>query len=146
MLGKTLSAVLLSAVLIVLTNNTPANLNNSIGQTGVDTVVSSRDIGNVDANKSNQVQATANEISAILQEPSPQPAKPIEPEVQPTAKPVVHNTNTVGCEAYTNLLAQYDWDQRIARAVMQAESGCNPNALSSTADRGLMHLMGRILA
>lgn len=32
----------------------------------------------------------------------------------------------VGCEVYRPLIAQHSWDQRIAMAVMEAESGCDP--------------------
>lgn len=50
------------------------------------------------------------------------------------------NVSQQGCEQYRPLIEQYNWDHRIALAVMQAESGCNPNATSPTADRGLMQI------
>jgi hypothetical protein len=36
--------------------------------------------------------------------------------------------NPVGCANYRYLVEQYDWNVNTAMAVMQAESGCNPNA------------------
>lgn len=44
------------------------------------------------------------------------------------------------CAAYTGLVAQYDWDSRVALAVMKAESGCNPSAASPACDSGLMQI------
>jgi hypothetical protein len=34
-----------------------------------------------------------------------------------------------GCEPIISLLEQYDWDTRIALAIIKAESGCNTNAV-----------------
>jgi len=50
-----------------------------------------------------------------------------------------------GCNAYIELIDQYNWDVHIAEAVMRAESGCNPNATSrpnwnGTVDRGLFQV------
>jgi hypothetical protein len=53
----------------------------------------------------------------------------VAPVVAP--KPVVQVASVAyakGCELYRPLVAQYGWDQRIAMAVMRAESGCNPMA------------------
>ncbi len=50
----------------------------------------------------------------------------MEPE-KPTS-PVPAPEPLRGCEAYRGLINQYAWDIRVAMAVMQAESGCNPNA------------------
>lgn len=36
--------------------------------------------------------------------------------------------NPVGCSNYRYLVEQYDWNVSIAMAIMQAESGCNPEA------------------
>lgn len=58
-----------------------------------------------------------------------QPVKAVEPTPQ-----------LQGCEQYRPLVEQYDWDSRIALAIMQAESSCRPDALSPTADRGLMQI------
>lgn len=57
---------------------------------------------------------------------------------QPPKAPVV--TSAGNCEAYRGLVSQYAWDVRVAMAVMQAESGCRPDAVSSTCDRGLMQI------
>lgn len=51
-----------------------------------------------------------------------------------------------GCVRFQPLVAKYHWDVRTALAVMQAESGCNPNADNSglnsdgTNDKGLMQI------
>lgn len=55
-------------------------------------------------------------------------------------KPPVRISGAGNCATYSNLVAQYDWDARIALAIMQAESGCNPNASSPTNDHGLMQI------
>lgn len=50
------------------------------------------------------------------------------------------------CNDYDSLLARYSWDVSTAKAIMQAESGCNPirdnSGLNSdgTADVGLMQI------
>lgn len=44
------------------------------------------------------------------------------------------------CDAYKPLLAKYNWDTRIAMAVMKAESKCKPGEKSDTADHGLMQV------
>lgn len=65
--------------------------------------------------------------------------------VKPTPK-AVEVSPTGGCERFRPLVARYDWDENIALAVMQAESGCNPYAdntgLNSdgTTDKGLMQI------
>lgn len=48
--------------------------------------------------------------------------------------------NLGGCEQYRPLVAQYSWNVEVALAVMKAESGCNPNAVSPTNDHGLFQL------
>ena len=37
-----------------------------------------------------------------------------------------------GCERFQPLLEKYDWDVRIMKAIMQAESYCNENATGDT--------------
>jgi hypothetical protein len=71
---------------------------------------------------------------------TPQPAKIVVAIPQP---PVPQ-----GCAAYVPLLQQYDWNISIMAAVMQAESGCNPNAVNpynydGIGDYGLMQLHGQ---
>lgn len=48
------------------------------------------------------------------------------------------------CSEWYDLVAQYDWDVKIALAVMKAESNCNPNAVNyntnGTQDTGLFQL------
>lgn len=60
--------------------------------------------------------------------------------VAAVAAPVVQSVGAGNCSAYTGLLAQYNWDQRVALAVMRAESGCNPVAASPSCDSGLMQI------
>lgn len=47
---------------------------------------------------------------------------------------------STSCKSYAGLVGKYKWDTRIALAIMQAESGCNPNASSPTNDHGLMQI------
>ena len=49
-------------------------------------------------------------------------------------------TYSVGCEKYKPLVAQYSWPVNTVMNIMYAESGCNPNAISSTNDHGLLQL------
>lgn len=44
------------------------------------------------------------------------------------------------CNSYRELVAQYNWDTNVALAIMQAESGCRPDAVSPTNDHGLMQI------
>lgn len=58
---------------------------------------------------------------------SPQNAQPAtSAPVQAAAEPAVPPVE--GCEQYRALVAQYSWNVNVAMAVMQAESGCRPNA------------------
>ena len=50
------------------------------------------------------------------------------------------NLSSGKCEKYRSEAAKYSWNVEIALAVMFAESGCNPNAVSPTNDHGLMQL------
>jgi soluble lytic murein transglycosylase-like protein len=45
-----------------------------------------------------------------------------------------------GCDLYRPLVASYGWPVDQAMKIMSAESGCNPNALSATQDRGLFQI------
>jgi soluble lytic murein transglycosylase-like protein len=65
-------------------------------------------------------------------------AKP-QPKPAPRPQKVVRRL-TGGCSQYAGLVSQYAWNVTVALAVMKAESGCNPLALSPTADRGLMQV------
>lgn len=47
---------------------------------------------------------------------------------------------TNACSSYDMLFRQYDWDITTAEAICQAESGGDPDAISSTNDYGLMQL------
>lgn len=44
------------------------------------------------------------------------------------------------CESYRPLFEQYGWNVNTAMAIMQAESGCRPTAISPTDDHGLMQI------
>ena len=61
----------------------------------------------------------------------PEPKKQVKPQA-PAPKPVRKVkpiSYPVGCANYAHIIAKYNWNQRIASAVMKAESGCNPNAI-----------------
>jgi soluble lytic murein transglycosylase-like protein len=60
------------------------------------------------------------------------------PETDITEPVVV--TSPTGCDRYSQLISQYNWDVKIAMAVMRAESSCNQLSLSSTDDRGLFQI------
>lgn len=69
---------------------------------------------------------------------------------QPVKEAVAIPQLPQGCAAYVPLLQQYDWNYQVMAAVMQAESGCNPNAISNAninydgiPDYGLMQLHGQ---
>jgi hypothetical protein len=62
--------------------------------------------------------------------PIEQPVAVVEQVQEQTQQQAEANVtlNPVGCSNYRYLVEQYDWDVRVAMAVMQAESGCNPEA------------------
>lgn len=85
------------------------------------------------------------EVQIKAPEPPQKPVEPVKVETAPIPEPepVVAPTaprQAIGCVHYQNLVAQYGWDTRTALAVMQAESGCNPGAISHTCDRGLFQV------
>ncbi len=51
-----------------------------------------------------------------------------------------------GCEQYRSIISRYNWDARVAMAVMQAESGCRASAdntglnRNGSNDKGLMQI------
>jgi hypothetical protein len=65
------------------------------------------------------------QVAKQVETPAPQPA-PAQP--------------AQGCEAYRNEFAKYSWNVDMAIAICKAESNGNTNAISSTADRGLMQI------
>lgn len=52
--------------------------------------------------------------------------------VVPVVTTVVKAARSGNCELYRPLVSQYSWNVSVAMAVMQAESGCNPNAANLT--------------
>ena len=50
-----------------------------------------------------------------------------QPEIKQAAV-VIPTPVAQGCDAYRPLVAKYKWNVEVAMAIMQAESGCNPNA------------------
>lgn len=121
-------AGVLSAALIILTPHTqaaPPNINNAVRNTNVHAV---------------QVEAPRKEPTAELVSQEKTPTDP-----QPISQTVESNN---GCSQYRYLVEQYDWNVQIMLAVMQAESGCNPNAVNpvnydGVGDYGLMQLHGQ---
>lgn len=63
-------------------------------------------------------------------DPIPQPEIVVENVQEQTPNQAEANVtlNPVGCTNYRHLVEQYDWNVSVAMAVMQAESGCNPEA------------------
>src|SRR3990167_7649492 len=59
--------------------------------------------------------------------------------IQPPQPTAVHLSNG-SCEQYRSEVAKYSWNVDIVLQIMYAESGCNPKAVSSTNDFGLMQL------
>lgn len=80
-----------------------------------------------------KLQAKAQEKARLAQ---------VQAQAQQTA-PVAVYARGGSCESYRGLVAQYSWNVNIALAIMRAESGCNPNAVSPTNDHGLMQLHGQ---
>lgn len=66
-------------------------------------------------------QSSPDEIAAPKVEASPTPQKP-----------AVEAGRAGGCERFQPLLEKYNWDVRIMKAIMQAESSCNENATGDT--------------
>ncbi len=117
---KILITVLLSAALIWLTPAAPRHINKQSVRT------------------------------VSLKSAKPIPAVPAKPEQAVTAAAPVATPapQAQGCNAYKHLLAQYDWNTQVMAAVMQAESSCNPNAVSpvnydGVRDYGIMQLHGQ---
>lgn len=59
----------------------------------------------------------------------------IAPE-EPEPSPIVAVASNNNCEQYRTLIEQYDWDSRLMMAIMQAESGCNPQAVNGSDNHG----------
>ena len=47
-------------------------------------------------------------------------------------KPAVEKAGVGGCDRFQPLLEKYNWDVRVMKAIMQAESSCNENATGDT--------------
>jgi hypothetical protein len=84
-------------------------------------------INNSEVKEQVAVEVQTPEVPASV--PTPPPVEQIVPEEQTPQQAEANVTiNPIGCDIYRPLVEQYAWDIRIAMAVMQAESGCNPNA------------------
>ena len=53
-------------------------------------------------------------------------------EASPAPQKAVEKAGVGGCERFQPLLEKYDWDVRIMKAIMRAESGCDPNVTGDT--------------
>lgn len=127
---KLFIALILSAALVAL--STPAKEQINI----VNSVPKGQQVQAESPRK--EITGNAPQISGPSEEKAQtEPEAVSQPEAAKVATPA---PQTQGCEQYRPLVQQYAWDSRIALAVMQAESGCNPNATSPTADRGLMQV------
>lgn len=127
---RTLIAVLLSALLLTLHGSLLKNLETKAAV-------------HPKAGQRHNATLTAKPSERVL---TVQAAAPVAPPVQET--PESQTTQVTGCESYRPLLAQYNWDVKVMFAVMQAESNCNPNAVSppnydGLRDFGLLQLHGQ---
>jgi len=89
--------------------------------------------------------------SQPVQKPKVETAAVVEPNA-PVAPPPVTPTYPSSCSAYEPIVAQYNWNVRVAMAIMQAESGCNPYAISpaslnydGVSDYGLFQIHGQYI-
>lgn len=85
---------------------------------------------NKQAAKADVTQTESQPVSQVV---TPQPTAKVEtvvsqPPPQPKPKPVA----PTGCAHYVSLLNKYNWNVSTMTKVMQAESGCNPNAIGDT--------------
>lgn len=104
-------------------------------------------------------QATPPNLNKVPSRTKVQPVRTVAPEkakqnVQTEPAPAVQTVHrqlpTNGCQSYRYLVEQYDWNVQVMAAVMRAESGCNPNAVSpvnydGVRDYGLMQLHGQYI-
>lgn len=127
---KYIIAVLFSALLLWIT---PTPINNSASKAAV--------------NKTAGQWHNSGKLTAKQPEPVEKPtATATPPETQSeTQQPVATlAAATTGCGAYLQLIQSYNWDVRVATAIMQAESGCNPTAYNEntngSVDRGLFQV------
>ena len=109
----------------------------------------------------NNSDGRANTQAVQAETPRKAPTLPKEKEKAPTEQQPVPKPETVvatqepvkapepapqpqGCDEYRSLVQQYDWDARIALAVMEAESSCRPDATNfntnGSTDRGLFQI------
>jgi len=86
-------------------------------------------------------QTTQLKIEGITNEAGPT-LTTVQQSTGPAPVQLVRPANFSGgnCEQYRGWVSQYSWNTDIALAVMYAESGCNPNAISPTNDHGLFQL------
>ena len=49
-------------------------------------------------------------------------------EASPAPQKAMEKAGVGGCDRFQPLLGKYDWDVRIMKAIMQAESSCNENS------------------
>lgn len=121
---KYIIAVLFSALLLWIT---PTPINNSHSEL-----------------RKNPKTVTA--VAPSTTTPAPAKTEEQQPDVKSeTQQPVATlAAATTGCGAYLQLIQSYNWDVRVATAIMQAESGCNPTAYNEntngSVDRGLFQV------
>lgn len=109
---KRLITGLLSALFIwaIPVQAAPAHINNSTDST--------------------EVQQTTTQLTpSASDEVSQKSAKEVEPEQLPEPETVEVEQHPVGCENYSHIVQQYDWNTNVALAICQAESSGNPLAV-----------------
>lgn len=136
---RTLIALFSAALIIWLVpaqQKTPANLNNVVRTAKAVKV-------------KNPVRTAA---------PRKEPEHPKQVQAKPKPSPQPEKTKAVttsvvrpvaqGCDAYSRMIAQYDWNAKVMTAVMRAESSCDPYAVNThnydgVYDYGLLQLHGQ---
>lgn len=93
--------------------------------------------GATPALKTEQVLKTPRAVKPVKAKVAAPKEAPKVPAHQPETKAVEAakpkpqvTTYPVSCAAYEPIVARYNWNVRMAMAIMQAESGCNPYAVS----------------
>lgn len=113
----------------------------------------------VSAENDSQIESTSFSVAVPAKiefvEPTTTTTEPVTTTTETTTTTTAQVTTTTeapppppvqypaGCENYRGMVAQYNWPLEGAMRTMKEESGCNPNAVSSTDDHGLFQLHGQ---
>ena len=102
-------------------------------------------LGNSNAKQRTTIQEFEGETTKLEQELKQLQQENNELKVSQSKRQQVQRTrqqvySTGSCEQYRGIVSKYDWPVDTVLRIMKSESGCNPNAVSSTNDRGLMQI------